>query len=141
MKNIDFFTTGSLTSTLLFTNQVVPDVYVFPAQAGERIRLETSNNDFDTTIRVVGPDAAINLFDDDSGEGTASRLVFTAADTGWYVAVVSSFGGNPASLDHNNYVLNFARGDAALRAVSEVGEDPQRGKSRPELQNDVDVKE
>jgi hypothetical protein len=141
MKNIDFFTTGSLTSTLLFTNQVVPDVYVFPAQAGERIRLETSNTDFDTTIRVVGPDAAINLFDDDSGEGTASRLVFTAADTGWYVAVVSSFGGNPASLDNNNYVLNFARGDAALQAVSEVGEDPERGKSRPELQNDVDVKE
>ncbi len=66
-KFINFNTTGSVTSTLVFTNQIVPDVYSFFATAGERIRVQTSNNSFDTTIRVIGPDAAINLFDDDGG--------------------------------------------------------------------------
>jgi hypothetical protein len=99
-KNIFFTTTGSVRSTLVFTNQISPDVYAFFATAGERIRVQTSNNSFDTTLRVIGPDAAINLFDDDGGSVPpasvlASRLVFTAADTGWYLVVVSSFSGNP----------------------------------------------
>src|ERR687888_2786059 len=63
-KFINFDTTGSVTSTLVFGNQIVPDVYSFFATAGEQIRVQTSNNSFDTTIRVTGPDAAINLFDD-----------------------------------------------------------------------------
>jgi hypothetical protein len=54
MKNINFDTTGSVTSTLVFGNQIVPDVYSFFAQAGEQIRLETSDTGVDTTIRVVG---------------------------------------------------------------------------------------
>lgn len=138
MKSINFTTTGSVTSTLVFTNVISPDVYLFFAEAGEQIRLETSNVSFDTTIRVVGPDAAINLFDDDGGDGVASRLVFTAADTGGHIAVVSSFGGNPGG---GNYTLNFARGAAALQAVSEVSEDTEYGKSMAEFENQVDVKE
>jgi hypothetical protein len=143
MKNVNFTTTGSVTSTLVFTNQISPDVYSFFATAGEQIRLETSNASFDTTIRVVGPDASVNLFDDDGGAGLASRLVFTAADTGGYIAVVSSFSGNPGG---GNYTLNFARGAAALQAaalqaVSEVSEDREQGKSMPELENQVEVKE
>ena len=112
-KSIDFFTTGSVRSTLVFTNQIVPDVYYFFATVGERIRVQTSNNAFDTTIRVVGPDASINLFDDDNGGGLASRLVFTAADTGAYMVVVSSFSGNPGGGD---YTLTFARGSAEYAA-------------------------
>jgi hypothetical protein len=138
MKNINFTTTGSVTSTLVFGNLISPDVYSFFAQAGEQIRLETSNASFDTTIRVVGPDAAIDLFDDDGGVGLASRLVFTTADTGLYIAVVSSFSGNPGG---GNYTLNFARGAAALQAVSEVSEDTEQGKSMPEFENQVAVKE
>jgi hypothetical protein len=138
MKNIHFTTTGSVTSTLLFNNLISPDVYTFFAAAGERIRLETSNAAFDTTIRVVGPDAAINLFDDDGGAGLASRLVFTAADTGWYIAVVSSFSGNPGG---GNYTLNFARGAAATQALSEVGEDAEQGTSMPEFENQAEAKE
>jgi hypothetical protein len=137
MKNIDFNTTGSVTSTLVFTNQIVPDVYSFPAAQGEQIRLETSNTSLDTTIRVVGPDAAIDLFDDDGGAGLASRLVFTAADTGFYIAIVSTFSGNPPG---GNYTLTFARGAAALQAVSEVSEDTEHGKSSSELENPVDAK-
>src|SRR6266849_10106486 len=104
-KFINFNTTGSVRSTLVFTNQISPDVYAFFATAGERIRVQTSNNSFDTTLRVIGPDAAITLFDDDGGSVPpasvfASRLVFTAADTGWYLVVVSSFSGNPGGGDY-----------------------------------------
>jgi hypothetical protein len=139
MKSINFSTTGSVTSTLVFGNFISPDVYSFFAPAGERIRLETSNSDFDPTVRVVGPDAAINLFDDDGGAGLESRLVFTTADTGNYIAVVSSFSGNPGG---GSYTLIFARGAAALQAVSEVSEDTEQGKSMPaEFENQVEVKE
>ena len=137
MKNINFTTTGSVRSTLLFGNFISPDVYYFFATVGEQIRVETSNTSVDTTIRVIGPDAFINLFDDDGGVGLASRLVFTAADTGYYIVVVSSFSGNPGGGD---YTLNFARGSAALQALNELREDPEQGKSMPDLDNPMEVK-
>jgi hypothetical protein len=140
-KNINFNTTGSVNSTLVFNNQVVPDVYEFFAVAGEQIRVQTSNNSFDTTIRVVGPDAAINLFDDDSGGALASRLVFTAADAGAYLVVVSSFSGNAGN--NATYTLNFARGAAAnaaaVRALA-VGEDVGTGASDPAVSNEIEEK-
>jgi len=43
-KNINFTNTGSVTSKLVFTNQISPDVYSFFATAGERIRVQTSNS-------------------------------------------------------------------------------------------------
>jgi len=114
-KSINFFTSGSVRSTLVFTNQIVPDTYYFFATAGEYIRVQTSHNAFDTTLRVVGPDASINLFDDDSGGGLASNLHFYAADTGAYIVVVSSFSGNPGGGD---YTLWFYRGSYADPASS-----------------------
>jgi hypothetical protein len=136
MKNINFTTTGSVRSTLVFNNQIAPDVYSFFAEAGQQIRLETSNAAFDTTIRVVGPDASINLFDDDGAGNRNSLLSFTAADAGEYIVVVSSFSGNPGG---GEYTLSFARGAAGAPAVA-AGEDADRGKSRPEIENDVEVK-
>jgi hypothetical protein len=137
-KNINFSTIGSVTSTLVFGNFIVPDVYSFFVPAvGEPIRVETSNNSFDTTIRVVGPDAAINLFDDDGGTGNASRLDFTAADIGHYIIVVSSFSGNGGG---GNYTLTFARGPSALQAGSELTVDPGQGESMPEVSNPEEVK-
>jgi hypothetical protein len=135
-KNIFFTTTGSVRSTLVFTNQISPDVYSFFATAGERIRVETSNNSFDTTIRVIGPDASINLFDDDSAGNRASRLVFTAADTGWYLVVVTSFSGNPGGGD---YTLNFARGSAAASLQALIAT-PQGGESMSDVDNAVEEK-
>lgn len=136
-KNIFFTTTGSVHSTLVFTNQISPDVYSFFATAGERIRVETSNNSFDTTIRVIGPDASINLFDDDSAGNLASRLVFTAADTGWYLVVVSSFSGNPGGGD---YTLHFARGAAAASSIQALIATPQGGESMSDVDNAVEEK-
>jgi hypothetical protein len=138
-KNINFTTTGSVLSTLLFGNQISPDVYSFFATAGELIRVETSNNSFDTTIRVIGPDASINLFDDDGGTGNASLLVFTAADTGGYIVVVSSFSGNPGG---GNYMLTFARGALAASSLSgvSVDVDPTQGESMSDVENPVEEK-
>jgi hypothetical protein len=114
-KDINFNTTGSVRSTLLFSNQIHPDTYYFFATAGEYIRLQTSNlaSGLDTTIRVVGPNAATSLFDDDSGGGYASRLVFYAGETGAYIVVVSSYYGTPGGGD---YTLTFARGAYAYAA-------------------------
>jgi Bacterial pre-peptidase C-terminal domain len=139
-KNINFDNTGSVNSTLVFNNQVVPDVYQFFAVAGEQIRLQTSNNSFDTTIRVIGPDAAINLFDDDGGGSLASRLVFTAADSGAYIVVVSSFSGNPGT--NANYTLNFARGAAAnaVQALAAARAEPD-GDSDPAVSNEIEEKQ
>jgi hypothetical protein len=137
-KSIDFFTTGSVRSTLVFSNQIVPDTYYFFATAGERIRVRTSNNAFDTTIRVVGPDASISLFDDDSGGGLASNLAFTAADTGAYIVVVSSFSGNPGGGD---YTLTFARGAAAASSVASTADEAQApGESMYPGENDHQTK-
>src|SRR5262249_18598861 len=127
-KTINFFLSGSVRSTLVCSNQIVPDVYFFFATAGEPIRVQTSNNAFDTTLRVIGPDASISLFDDDSGGNLASRLVFTAADTGAYIVVVSSFSGNPGGGD---YTLSLARGDLADPAdpADPTSEEPRQGES------------
>ena len=134
MKTINFTTTGSVRSTLVFTNQIIPDVYFFFATVGEEIRLETSDISFDTTIRVVGPDAAIDLFNDDGGAGFASRLVFTAADTGGYIVVVSSYDGNPPGGD---YTLNFARGSTVHQSLSALREDSMLGRTMPDVENPV----
>lgn len=132
-KFINFSTTGTIRSTLVFGNQIVPDVYLFFAQAGETIRIETNNSSFDTTLRVVGPDAAFDIFDDDSGIGANSRIFFTAPDTGGYIVIVSSFSGNPGG---GTYDLTIARGAAAQSNAK--GE--STGQFMPELENPVEVK-
>jgi hypothetical protein len=148
-KFIDFESTGSVRSTLVFDNQIVPDVYSFFARTGEPIRVETSDNGpetnrLDTTIRVIGPDAAINLFDDDGAPNLASRLSFTAADTGAYIIVVSSFSGNPlrGGANGGNYTLNFARGTSAsaLQAQDALIVEPGQGEFMPEVSNPEEVK-
>jgi hypothetical protein len=139
-KNINFNSTGSVTSTLVFSNQVVPDVYEFFASAGEPIRLQTTNNGFDTTIRVVGPDASISLFDDDGGGSLASRLLFTAADSGAYIVIVSSFSGNPVPVANATYTLSFARGAAASGNQGLVPELEESGDSDPEVSNPEEKK-
>ncbi|HKU38188.1 MAG TPA: pre-peptidase C-terminal domain-containing protein [Polyangiales bacterium] len=112
----------------MFGNFIVPDVYTFFANPGEQIRLQTSNNGdpnagnlLDTTIRVIGPDASTNLFDDDGGGNLASRLTFTTTRAGEYTVVVSTFAGNPIGANDNNgnYVLTLARGGALLPLVAD----------------------
>jgi hypothetical protein len=138
-KNINFTTSGSVASTMLFGNQISPDVYSFFASSGEDIRLQTSNSSFDTTIRVIGPDASFNLFDDDGGGSLTSRLAFTTADTGTYIVVVSSYSGNPNSSNNGNYTLSFARG-AAARQRRQLTGDPDPGESMSDADNPLEEK-
>jgi len=133
-KFINFNTSGTVRATLVFTNQIVPDVYSFFANAGELLRVETSNAAFDTTLRVIGPDAAFNLFDDDGGVGLHSRIRFNAADTGAYIVVVSSFSGNPGG---GTYDLTFARGAAAK---TEIDPESGLGDYMPDVANPVEIK-
>jgi hypothetical protein len=137
-KFINFNSSGTVQATLVFTNQIVPDVYSFFATAGERIRVQTSNNSFDTTLNVIGPDGQLtNLFDDDGGGGTSSRIVFTAIDTGAHIVVVSSFRGNPGG---GSYRLTLARGALAGATARAVSLDAERGAYMPEVENPVEEK-
>ncbi len=119
-KNINFTGPFTIEETLLFGTQVYPDTYVFRLDFGDRVRLDVNSSDFDTTIRVVGPNAAIALFDDDGGPGLNSRLTFTAADTGYYIAVVSTFSGTALS-GRGDYTLRLQRLNALRGELSIVG--------------------
>lgn len=72
------------------------DPYVFRLEAGERAQFIARSDDFDTLLVVARPwgDGTHELlaYDDDGlGEGTNSRLVFTAPETGEYELWVTPY--------------------------------------------------
>ncbi|PON14378.1 hypothetical protein C2W62_29360 [Candidatus Entotheonella serta] len=122
-KNINVVGPFTASGNLLFANQVHPDTYVLHLSDNERLRLDVNSSNFDTTLRVVGPDAAVNLFNDDGGPGLNSRLTFTARDTGYYIIVVSSFSGNPPG-GNGAYTLRMERlGLTTLRTSGVAGDE------------------
>ncbi len=122
-KDIDLVGPFTLSGNLLFNNQVHPDTYVLHLDINEGLLLNASSSIFDITLRVVGPNAAIELFDDDNGPGSDARLQFTAADAGWYIIVVSSFSGNPPT-GNGAYTLRVERlGLTTLRTSGEQGDE------------------
>ncbi|WP_143301516.1 PPC domain-containing protein [Candidatus Entotheonella palauensis] len=112
-KNINFATGGTIAATLLFGNVIHPDSYVFRAEAGDSFQIDVTSSQFDATLRVVGPDAAIVLFNDDA-VGFDPSLFFTASDSGYYLVIVSSFSGNAPGGD---YLLTMS----AFRNLSTQG--------------------
>jgi hypothetical protein len=105
-KKLDFEYTGSVMSSLVASDHMIPDVYSFVAEAGQEFVLNTSLTSIDTTIRVIGPDADLNLFNDDAFGVLSSYLQFSAPVSGTYVVIVATFGGYT---DGGNYALNFER--------------------------------
>lgn len=68
--------------------------YRFDAAQGQRLLVTAESNDFDTYLvvgRQVGPVLDEIKTDDDGGEGTHSRLRFTAPRAGSYVVLVQSY--------------------------------------------------
>ena len=64
------------------------------------------------------------------------REVFTAADTGAYIVIVSSFSGNPVSISAAEYTLTLARGAQAARAAPlDLAADAESGPSNAEAVN------
>ncbi|HVH12929.1 MAG TPA: PPC domain-containing protein, partial [Longimicrobium sp.] len=89
----------SLNGQLVSADEPVNDrgrfhAYRFDAREGQRVVLTAESNDFDTYLvvgRQVGPVLDELKRDDDGGEGTHSRLRFTAPRTGPYLVLVQSY--------------------------------------------------
>ena len=62
--------------------------------ARQRITVEVSSDDFDTTVRLLSPSGDQIGYDDDGGDGRNSRLVALLPVAGRYEAIVEPYGGN-----------------------------------------------
>jgi hypothetical protein len=90
----------SLTGSLVQTDEPVNNrgrfhAYRVDAAQGQRLLVTAESNDFDTFLvvgRQVGPVLDEIKTDDDGGEGTHSRLRFTAPRAGSYIVLVQSYG-------------------------------------------------
>src|SRR5688572_2722527 len=82
--------------------------YVFRASAGERLEATMESGDFDTYLRV-GRSLGLVMDpireDDDGGDGTDSRLRFTAPATGTYVLMAQGYDND----DLGEYTLTLTR--------------------------------
>lgn len=106
-KKLDWDNTGSIGGTLIAHPHLIPDIYSFEAEAGENIVFRTSLTDLDTTIRVIGPDASVDIFNDDSNnEVLTSWVDFIAPVSGTYYVIVSTYAGQPTG---GQYAFNFER--------------------------------
>lgn len=112
---------------------IQPDVYSFFAVAGDSFQIDIVSSEFDPTLRVVGPDAAIALFSDDV-VGLNPSLFFTAADSGFYLAIVSSFSGNApgGAYTLTMSALRNSTLDVQDAGESREGESSQRGYNESE---------
>jgi hypothetical protein len=63
-------------------------------RAGQRYVISASSDSFDTVLRIFRPGASdVLAMDDDSGDGTNSRLTFTPPESGRYIACVVAYAG------------------------------------------------
>ena len=70
------------------------DLFSFRAERGREYRIETHLRSNDDTVLVLyGPDGNYLVEDDDSGDGAASLLVWTALSSDTYYIEVSGYGG------------------------------------------------
>ena len=114
----------TVTGQLVASDEPVNDrgrfhAYRFDAAQGQRLLVTAESPDFDTYVivgRQVGPVLDELKTDDDGGEGTHSRMRFTAPRTGTYILLVQSF----AEEGMGPYTLALAEAPA-----------PSTGGSRP----------
>jgi hypothetical protein len=83
--------TGALSNTDCFLgDSSYADTYHFAGTAGQQVTIELTSPDFDTYVLLRAPGGAIAAFDDDSGTGFNSHLVFTLNATGTWAVVANS---------------------------------------------------
>ncbi|MBL8684475.1 MAG: caspase family protein [Myxococcales bacterium] len=93
--------------------------YAVLLQQGERVQIDLRAS-FDTVLRVVSPDGQESENDDVSNGVLDSRLVFTAASTGIYRVIATSYRPN----DRGAFRLSVARGSAVSEATRPAGTPP-----------------
>ncbi|HEX2643257.1 MAG TPA: S-layer homology domain-containing protein, partial [Thermoanaerobaculia bacterium] len=117
------------------------DYFAFTAAPGQRLLIQTSKlgTGSDTLLRLFAPDGTTLLAADDNGAGgLASRILFTAAETGPYFVAVT----HRSSSGTGTYEIGVRRvvddhGDSATQATPlTVGGTPVAGNN--EIAGDVD---
>lgn len=96
------------------------DEYAISARAGQRFEAVLRSGEFDAWLEVFPPDEAADALasdDDGLGEGTNSRLRFTAPETAIYILRARSLSG----LDGGAYTLSLTERPPAPRAPRPSG--------------------
>jgi hypothetical protein len=70
---------------------VATDAWRFQGQAGQRVRIEMTSDDFDAYLELFDENRVSLAQDDDGGEGTNARLTVTLPQTGSYIVEARSF--------------------------------------------------
>ena len=87
-------------------------------QAGDVVGIGVDSTEFDTVLRVTGPDfTATN--DDAEGQGTNSRLTFRVATTGTYQVTVTSYNAG----ETGSYSLSIRHGVSASELPDQPADD------------------
>ena len=68
--------------------------YAIEGRAGEQVIIDLRSDDFDAYLHIVGPGLDEPVANDDGAGGTDSRLEFEFPETGRYVIIVNTYGGN-----------------------------------------------
>lgn len=106
------------------------DTYRFEAEAGRQYRVLASSPDFDTVLFVLGEASGTDLkvwSSDDMADGTTdSEIIYTAAASGIYEILVTSFG----SGESGRYRLALTWTDGGMRNTESGSEDPRQGTGR-----------
>jgi hypothetical protein len=69
------------------------DDYTFEADQGWTITVDMQSEAFDTYLWLIGPNNTSLAQDDDGGEGTNSRITYTAPERGRYTVRANSYDG------------------------------------------------
>ncbi len=93
-------------------------LYTIAGHAGQQLRLRLSSTDFDTYLRLSGPNGYLIADDDTTGDGTNSQLSVTLPADGTYHIGVSSYGTG----EHGAYALSV--GEAAAADIAALGTTP-----------------
>jgi uncharacterized protein YjdB len=83
--------TRRLSSTDCVSNGFYSDEFFIYLNAGESITIDMLSGEFDTLLKLYDANRAQVALDDDSGDGTNSRLTYRATTAGFYLVGASSY--------------------------------------------------
>ena len=94
------------------------DFWEFQGTTGQTVTIDMTSSEFDTFLLLINPALAVAAFDDDGGDGTNSRIVFTLDASGTWTIGANGFG--PSDLGNYNLMLECTGIEPPPPAVPEI---------------------
>jgi subtilisin len=98
------------------------DAYTFSGTTGQQIAIAMSSSAFDTFLHLIGPNGAVLATDDDSGDGSNSRIpasgLLTLPSNGTYTIQATSFSANTSGLYSLSLTVQTPGGCASSTPIS-----------------------